>query len=430
MALINSLSTPVIRSQCDLFSTPPTDTSVESSFYCEYKPSVNIQDCDAKIEFKINGNPNQYIDFSDSFLYIKLKVLDDGGTDLTTSQDVSTTNNFLHSLFSQCEVYITNKIFEHSNNCYGYKSYIETLLSYGQDHLVSQSRCALFIKDTNGCDASDTNTGYKQRKPFISESKTLELCDRLKLDLCHFDRYMLNNTNFVVSLTRARDCFSLLSADAALKPTIKIIDASFYVRKQVLFPSIILSHQKLLESGHNAKYPYKSTNIKFFSIPNGNQAFTEENLFQGTLPSRIILGLVSGSAFAGNYTQNPYAFQSFGLNFISLTVNNIPIPIKSMNIDFQNNLSLLPYYLLFPNIGVSAKDSGIIVKREEYQNGNCLFAFDFELMNENTTLSLEKTGTIRLELQFSAGLKSSINCVVYSEHQKILEVDNFRNPII
>lgn len=428
MAMINSLSTPVIRSQCDLFSTPPTDTSVESSFYCEYKPTVNIQDCDAKLEFKINGNSNQYIDFSDSFLYLKLKVVQEDGSDLEEGDNVSTTNNFLHSIFSQSEVYITNKLFEHANNCYGVKSYLENILSFGSDHLYSQGKCALFIKDTNGCLAKDSNLGYRERKSFISESKILELCDRLKLDICHFDRYLPNNTNFVISLTKARDNFALLSPTE--NPIVKILDASFFVRKQNLFPSIILSHQKLLESGNNARYSYKSTNVKFFSIPNGNQSFTEENIFQGTLPTRIIIGLVNGSAFAGNYTLNPYKFEHFGLNFISLTVNNIPIPIKALNVDFEKGLSLLPYYLLFPNIGSSCKDSGIIIERDEYADGNCLFAFDFEPIDECSTLKLEKTGTIRLELQFSKAISTSINCIVYSEHQKLLEIDKFRNPVI
>lgn len=170
--------------------------------------------------------------------------------------------------------------------------------------------------------------------------------------------------------------------------------------------------------------------MKFFSIPNGNQSFTEENIFQGTLPPRIIIGLVNGGAFAGNYKLNPYRFESFALNFISVTVNNIPIPIKALNIDFSKNLSLLPYYLLFPNIGISSKDSGIVIQRDEYEDGNCLFGFDFEPIDNCSTLTLEKTGTVRIELQFAKALTTSINCVVYSEHQKLLEIDNFRNPIV
>jgi hypothetical protein len=62
MALINKFSSPSIRSQVDLFSMPPTDTTVQSSFYAEYKPLVNIQDNDSKIEFRVIGNSEQYLD--------------------------------------------------------------------------------------------------------------------------------------------------------------------------------------------------------------------------------------------------------------------------------------------------------------------------------------------------------------------------------
>lgn len=436
MALINPTSTPVIRGQADLFSSIPTDTTVENSFYAEYKPSVNIQDSDSKLEFKVTGNAVQYLDLNDSFLYLKLKIVAEDGSDLVANDDASTTNNFLHSMFSNCDVYISNKLIETSNNCYGYKAYIETLLSYGSDYLNSQGGCALFVKDTHGCVANSKNEGYAKRKTFTAPSRVFELCDKLKIDLKNSDRYILNNTNVSISLTRARDCFALLynhsgtATDPVKNPQIKLIDASFYVRKQILFPSIVISHQKLLESGNNAKYSHKATNVKIFTIPTGNQSFTEENIFYGNLPTRIIIGLVKGSAFSGNYASNPFRFESFGLNFISLTVNNIPIPIKALNVDFDKDQALLPYYLLFPNIGISSQDAGIIISREEYKDGNCLLAFDLCQSDQWGAMVLEKTGTVRVELQFSKALKSSVNCVVYSEHQRLLELDNFREPTI
>lgn len=439
MALINPASMPVIRGQVDLFSSNPTDTTVESSFYAEYKPAVNIQDSDSKIEFKISGNSVQYLDLNDSFLYLKLKVVAEDGTDLVKGDDVSCVNNLLHTLFSNCDVYISNKLIETSNNCYGYKAYIESLLSYGTDYIKSQGKCALFVKDTNGCVSNDTNDGYKKRQGFIVPTKIFELCDKLKIDVKNADRYILNNTNVQISLTRARDCFTLLYNQAASSsvpppapknPVVRILDASFFVRKQVLFPSIAISHQKLLDAGNKAKYMYKGTNVKFFTIPAGNQSFTEENIFYGTLPTRIIIGLVNGAAFSGNYELNPFKFQPFGLNFISLTVNNIPLPIKALNVDFDKDQCLLPYYLLFPNIGISSQDAGIIVSRDEYKNGNCLLAFDLSQSDQWGAMVLEKTGTVRVELQFSKALANSVNCVVYSENQKILELDNFREPNI
>jgi hypothetical protein len=51
MALINKFSSPVVRGQVDLFSLPPTDKTIESSFYAEYKPVVNIQDSNSNQVF-------------------------------------------------------------------------------------------------------------------------------------------------------------------------------------------------------------------------------------------------------------------------------------------------------------------------------------------------------------------------------------------
>ncbi len=125
---INSLSSPVIRGEAHLFTIPPTDTTVESSFFAEYKPIVNIQDSDAKIEFRLSGSSTQYIDLYDQFVYL---YVDHEGQSLLVDADVSTANNFMHSLFSQVDVYINNQLISSSNNCYAYKAYIENLFSFG-----------------------------------------------------------------------------------------------------------------------------------------------------------------------------------------------------------------------------------------------------------------------------------------------------------
>jgi len=101
MSLVHQYSNPVVRSQVDLFSCPPTDTTVESSFYSEVKPTVNVSNSSAKLEFRIIGNSSHYLDFADHFLYIKFQILSEDGTVLKLTDDVSVVNLTLHSLFSQ-----------------------------------------------------------------------------------------------------------------------------------------------------------------------------------------------------------------------------------------------------------------------------------------------------------------------------------------
>jgi len=104
MAMINQFTIPSIRGQADLFGLPPTDTTVESSFYAAYKPMVNIQDNDAKFDFQIVRNTSHYLDLFDHFCMVTVKVVAEDGSDIKSSEDISTVNLFMHSLFSNCKV--------------------------------------------------------------------------------------------------------------------------------------------------------------------------------------------------------------------------------------------------------------------------------------------------------------------------------------
>jgi len=85
MSLLHNLSKPAIRGSVDLFSLPATDTTTDYSIYGDYQPTVNIQDSNSKIDFQIPGNSMHYLDLSDSFIYVKLKVVNLDGTNLTDS---------------------------------------------------------------------------------------------------------------------------------------------------------------------------------------------------------------------------------------------------------------------------------------------------------------------------------------------------------
>lgn len=436
MALIHSLSTPSIRGEVDLFSIPPTDTTAESSFYTEYKPTINIMDSDAKLEFRITGNSNQFIDIYDHFLHVTIKVVNGDGSDLKDN-DVSTCNNLLHSLFQQPDIYLNNKLISNANHCYAYKAFFETLFSYNKEGMETSGACSLFFKDTQEGVLDDRNDGYKRRKDYISSSKIVELVGKLRLDIASQQRYILNDTNLCISLTRNSDEFCLLwepstaASASTLNPKIKFLDASLFVRKHVLYPSISLSVQKHLQNGLSAHYPLMNSDVKQFTIPSGNQSFIEENVFMGNVPGRIIMGLVSNAAFNGDYKLNPFIFQHFNINYVSLTVNNIPIPMKAMILDFKKQKCLLPYYLMLTSLGLSDDKEGSIISRDEFSKGYTFFAYDLNHSQRNdSALVLENSGSVRIELRFGTALAEAVNLLVYFESQGVLTIDKFKQPTL
>ena len=85
------------------------------------------------IEFSILGLGDDYLDLANTMLHVEANVTRADGAALDLADPVGPVNNWLHSLFSQVDVYLNGTIVIPSTNTYAYRAYIQTLLSYGTD---------------------------------------------------------------------------------------------------------------------------------------------------------------------------------------------------------------------------------------------------------------------------------------------------------
>ena len=90
-----------------------------------YKPIATVDQND--LEFFISGDSESYIDLDK--LYVKGRLLGADGKDLDASDFTAGTNNFLHSLFSQCSISLNGVNITPASELYPYRSYMETLLT-------------------------------------------------------------------------------------------------------------------------------------------------------------------------------------------------------------------------------------------------------------------------------------------------------------
>ena len=137
MAKIHLQSCTCVNSELDLFSVPPTQTSIEHGSFVEYHPISTLVDS-GPIEFSIPGTGEDYLDLSNSHLKIQAKLIKADTTDLGNADAVGPINLTLHSLFSQVDVSLNDKLVSSSTNTYPYKAYIETLLNYGDGAKATQ----------------------------------------------------------------------------------------------------------------------------------------------------------------------------------------------------------------------------------------------------------------------------------------------------
>lgn len=153
----------------------------------------------------------------------------------------------------------------------------------------------------------------------------------------------------------------------------------------------------------------------------------------GQLPKRIIIGFVRNRAFNGDRGLNPFNFEHFGINYLSLYVDGAQVPARQLQPNFTNGLYAEAYQSLFAGTGFHFLNQGNCISRQAFANGYCLFAYDLTpdlSANDNTHWNLVRHGSVRLDVRFQEPLTATINCIVYGEYANVLEIDAARQCIV
>lgn len=432
MAFVHAQSCECAKSELDIFSVPPTQTSVEIGGVVEYHPISSISDS-APIEFNIGGSGQDYLDLANTQLYVRAQIVRANGTPIDNTHNVAPTNLWMHSLFSEVDVKLNDTLVTSTNNTYSYRAYLETLLSYGPAAKKSQLTSVMFYKDSAGAmECTDPNTdpvpndGLKKRHRHVAASAVVDMMGCIHCDLFFQDKYIPNDVSIRIRLVRQKDAFALMSDDPAAYK-IKIIDCKLFVRKAKLSASVFVAHAKALELG-NAKYPVRRVICKTFTVPRGNLDYSQEQLFSGQLPTRLVVGCVDNDAFNGAYDKNPYNFKNYNLTQLKVYMDGQPQFVKPLEPNFASNQYVASFLSLFSGTGKLNKDEGNDISRSEYPNGFALYAFDLTPdLAEHDHFNLHREGSLRLDLRFGTALPATINVIAYAEFENVLEIDRNRN---
>lgn len=444
MSFLHTHSSECIKSELDLFTLPPTQTSIESSQWIYYKPVTSLAD-DAPIEFVIPGHGEDYLDLTHTMLSLTVRVETaplEGATTATTSRasadyTVGPVNHLLHSMFNQIDVYFNQKLVSPPNNAYAYRAYIEALLNYSSPAKTSHLTSCLWDADSPGLmdahvDAMAPNPALVRRACYVHDGHSLDLIGHLHCDIFNQDKFLINGVEVRMRLVRSKNAFCLMETNSLSK--IRILDASLLVRRAKISPAVLLSHARML-SQTTAKYPLTRVEVKTFTIHAGLVGESIDNVILGQLPKRVIVGFVDNRAFNGDRKLNPFNFKNYGINFFSLYVDGVQIPSRPLQPNFTKDASLYveAYHTLFSGTGIHFLNEGNSISRNDYAEGYTLFAFDLtpDLSAHCAGhWNLVKHGSLRLEVRFEKPLNVTVNCIVYAEFDNVLEIDSSRQIFV
>jgi len=178
-------------------------TSVVNSHTVTHKPIAPAGN-PAQLKFNCSGSSDYYIDLNFVRLLLRMKLVKTDVSYIESAEPNRVVNN-LYSMFSSLGVSLNGKpVTLHEIN-YHYKAYLERLLNYGSDssgtHLVS----SFLYLDSPGELKDDS--GYARRLNYLCNSKIPEIYGRLHADLFNSDKFLINDVDVNIKLTRAPEAF-------------------------------------------------------------------------------------------------------------------------------------------------------------------------------------------------------------------------------
>lgn len=428
MALLHSHSQESAISSLDLWGVPGSQSGVLEGSYVPYFPVAPLEDS-MVLEFNVLPSSNEYLDLCHTLLYVKFKVVNSDGTSLGADATAAPINNTLHSFWSQLDVLFNNKLVSQSGHPYHYRGFMTDELNHGMEGKDSHLSAANWFEDTPG--KHDTigaeNKGYENRQKSVAGSKSLELIGGIHADIFKQGRFLLNNVQMQLKFYRAKDAFVLMSTGTE---KVKMLEARLLVRKVKISPDVLIAHAKALDVAP-AKLPITRVDLKSFTMTTGIANRTIE-FGSGTVPKRIILGMVSNRAYNGEYALNPFKFHHYNLNYLAAYVDAQQIPSQALTPNFESGEYLESYFTLFTGTGVHFSDRGNAISRADYPLGVTLWALDFTpcLTASQDGWDMHRQATIRLDIRFAKALTEAVNLIVLAEYDSLIQIDKQRNVIV
>lgn len=410
MEFIHTSSAPATISELDLFKVPPTQTVIENIYDVEYRPVGSLTKSSV-YEFSVPASEH-YTDLAATYLYAKMKITSDPAT-----EKVMLVNNYAASLFEQLDVYLGNVNITPGNSLYHYQVCLEDLF---------------FRYDSPVDDCQLINPDDKKRSDRAAGGKVFDLIIPIRAPMFQQEKFLIDGVPITLRLKCAPASFGVVAKDN-VKVSTEFSQLSLFIRRVKLFPQVQMAITGSLAK-QPASYYFQRNEMKSFLLTSGFAATSIDNVYNGQLPQKVILGLVSDKAFAGAVSKNPFNFENVKVNDLSLVVNGMKIPSSSYKPDFTNDLFMREYFNIFRSLNREYSVPNININYQDFKSKYPLYVFDLTddgtLTNESGALSLVKRGNVRIDLQLQEALKEGVHIIVFGIYDSLLQIDASRNIVV
>ena len=440
----------------DLASVPPTSTDVLDSRLQAVETITQLPKYvdNSSIEFYVEPSQVECIVPNQCFLVLKQKVvkLTDAGEekDLEAQDQVAYINNIGSSLFKSIDITYNDENITPSHESYhAYESYLNALLYLTrteQRHLLDSAGWALdkpayhSVTDMKiDQDLGDyLNPGLGARHKLAR--KTSQITTPILHSIFMQRKVLPTKSELKLKLNMNTSDFCLIAdkydapAGGGARPAlprylIKLEQATLYLRKIKLSPSVQLEQERML--GSPGKYPMLTNLTSTFILDRSQNPFSKTISVAATLPRQVFVFMTKKSLM-NDQEANPFALEDFKVSEIFLEKDGVKYP---------SNLSYQPKYDGAKAYGkefaifkqeLGGMNNDMAIDEAAFDSGYTIYAFNLTSDKSSSLASLPhnhgETGNLSLHIRFSSDLTSPVTVFVMSEFLRVLEIDSLRRP--
>ena len=367
----------------------------------------------------------------------EIRVLTDENGNPAANHPMSTAPHLAAALYRNVEIIAgSTSLVQSFDNAYAMTKFWETTLNTTSgNHPHLESREGYFIDKVHSKADSENvayfpengtavNGGGKDRAVYIAQGKKVCLISDLDASLFKQDKLLPPELEIQVALTKNYSEFILLQPDNHTEKVKfdKIILRCTFQRPQDTILNII--EERLAKE--NAIYHTDRSVLSFHTIPEGSIDLTISSIFGSTLPHTFLIGVQDRASFGKTRSKNPYTLHP--LKSLQVYVNGQEHFSRAVERIGANDYTYM--WEAFLNQSGYINDGDNLL--QNYYDAYPAMMVDLtqDRSQNQKALNLQRSGTVRLQLQFPAAAPAGRVLMVLAWYDEVIEITKDRQVII
>ena len=310
-----------------------------------------------------------------------------------------------------------------NDNMYAYKAFMSHVLT------TTKSANQNYFKHFEGWEldapiaqygavVKANNTGLAARITKFSSNTDVRLLVRITDAIWCQEKALPPGFAIRVQFDRNPEAFTLMrDGDVPADPELHVHEAIMHLKTAELMSTISEQHKHMLDSADGISLDMKYGQARLIEVPAAMTTYNVVNVYTGTLPAYIVIGLVQAEHYNGTLDSNPLHFKNFHLDRIKIGVNGHTWHDYPVELDTNASDYLRAYRVFRDQTGFLHPDGGgESIDVTPVLWASCLNLFPFQISPYAAKQDvLPEIGRIEVELHFRVATPHVLNMVFLAQ---------------